>query len=60
MNKDNLAMFPLISALAGYRLVVFDDKLMPGVKDTDIMVSRSLYNKMKELCPDLFNEKEKI
>ena len=49
-------IFPLITALSGYRLVIIDDK--PGLTDKDIMITRSLYNKMKALSPELF-DKEK-
>jgi hypothetical protein len=51
-------IFPLISALSGYRLIVVDDKQVPGITENDIMISRSLFNKMKKMCPELF-EKEK-
>ena len=52
----NNPMFPLISALSGYRLIVIDEKRMPGITENDIMISRTLYNKMKEMCPDLFKD----
>jgi len=58
MNKEDMPIFPLISALAGYRLIVIDIKQMPRLKDTDIMISRALYNKMRDLCPAAFSNKE--
>jgi len=60
MNKEDMPIFPLISALTGYRLIVIDTKQMPYMTDRDIMISRGLYNKMRDLCPDLFpNTEEK-
>jgi len=58
MNKNDMPLFPLISALAGYRLIVIDPKQMPGLKEADIMISRGLYNKMRDLCPAAFPDKE--
>lgn len=60
MDKKDLPIFPLISALAGYRLIVADEKQLPGLKDTDIVISKSLYNKMKALCPNAFDIPENI
>lgn len=52
-------IFPLISALSGYRLVIINDNQFPGVTDEDIIITKSLYNKMKTLCPDAFKEDNK-
>ena len=57
MNKDDLPLFPLITALAGYRLIIMDENKFKML-DTDIIISKGLYNKMKELCPSAFNTPE--
>lgn len=54
MNKDDLPILPLITALAGYRLLIMDENKFTML-DTDIIISKGLYNKMKALCPSAFD-----